>query len=154
MIAWPCRLITLQWTHRLAALSLNSTFPSSAYEAFFVLLHSHLSFPHLTAGEIVRSCRTYKISPKKCIAILSICIHSQGTQRKLQINYYSGDYLVLLSNWPGTHSIAFNWLKKIIRGVQQIYSNQISLITELKWNAVAIGGLHSHSLTRSTSILT
>ena len=69
-------------------------------------------FFHLTAGEIVRSCRAYKISPKKCIAILSICIHSQGTQRKLQINYYSRDYLVLLSNWPGTHSIAFNWLKK------------------------------------------
>ena len=112
MIAWPCRLITLQWAHRLAALSLNSAFPSSAYEAFFLLLHSHLSFPHLTAREIVRSCRAYKISPKKCIAILSICIHSQGTQRKLQINYYSGDYLVLLSNWPGTHSIAFNWLKK------------------------------------------
>lgn len=65
-------------------------FLSSAYEAFFLLLHSYLSFPQLTAGEIVRNCRAYKIS----------------------------------------------------------------LITEMKWNAVVVGGLHSYFLTRNTSILT
>ena len=72
---------------------------------------------------VVRNCRADEISQIKCTAILFI------GNSKLIVTPATTSFCY--QTGQGHTVLHVNWFKKIIQGGQQIYSNQISLITEL-----------------------